>query len=28
MDLPHRLDILGLPVTVVSAKGAAAPQPA
>ncbi len=27
MDLPHRLNVLGLPVTIVSAKGAA-PQPA
>ncbi len=28
MDLPHRLNVLGLPVTIVSAKGASAPQPA
>ena len=27
MDLPHRLSVLGLPVTTVTAQGARAPQP-
>jgi hypothetical protein len=28
MDVPHRLNVLGLPVTTVSARGAVVPEPA